>query len=179
MQMPAVSRNLVAVAVIVTGLVATGIAYFGDPGSSGEPLSSVSNDRPAAIDPVAPVDPENPGPSLNEDYSQSPDDPTNPFATGIGGNFEHKVTIRVSANGVVQVGVYYRDGKQQEQVGVDSRFSTTRSFKGSYPLSMVTVTIPRKYPGRASRATCAIAIDGHKVDSDTTRKPSSTARCVA
>ena len=140
MHMPAESRNVVAVGVIVIGLVVAGLAAFGDPRSWREPPSSVSNDKLGGIDPVEPVDPENPGPSLTEDDPESLEDPTNPFVTSIGGNFEHKVTIRVSADGVVQVGVYYRDGKQQEQVGVDSSFSTTRTFTGGYPLSMVMVT---------------------------------------
>lgn len=179
MHMPAESRNAVAVGVIVIGLVVAGLAAFGDPRSWREPPSIVSNDKLGGIDPVEPVDPENPGPSLTEDDPESLEDPTNPFVTSIGGNFEHKVTIRVSADGVVQVGVYYRDGKQQEQVGVDSNFSTTRTFTGGYPLSMVMVTIPKKYPGRATRATCTISIDGRKVDKDTTTKPRSLARCVA
>lgn len=178
MHMPVVSRNVVAIAMIVTGLVATGTAYVGDPGSSGEPRSRASNDRPTVIDPVAPVDREQREMSSSEEGSGSTESTQNPFVTSIGGNFEHTVKVRVSTNGGVRISVYYRDGKSTEQLASNTDYSTTRTFKGGYPLSMVVVEIPRKVPGRATRATCSITVDGHKVDSDTTTKPRSGARCV-
>lgn len=178
MQISAVSRNAVAVAVTVIGLVAIGLAFFGSPGLSGEPDTRSFSHKPAAIEPVKPVDTEDLGPSSEEADTKPSEDFTNPFSTSIGGNFAHKVAIEVSADGVVQVAVNYRDGKQQEQLAVNSTFSTKRTVRGGYPLSMVTVTIPRKYPGRATRATCTISVDGRKVDSDTIKRVRSVARCV-
>ena len=158
-------RQAIALVVVVAGVVAIGLALFAGSGSDG---ATPDSSRPQAIDPVEPIDPDD----ADADDPQELKDTLNPlspladpFATSYGGNFTHKVTVRVSADSALRFGVRFRDGYETDKI-VQGGATITRTVKGGYPLAQVGM---RTAPN-STRGSCSITIDGVKVSSYSTNK---------
>jgi hypothetical protein len=175
LRMPDLSgRTLMAIVVVMAGIVAMLVALLSS-------ASSPTSDNPrqsgkqSAIEPVVPIDPEDAG--QRPDTKEKRIDPKDPFATGFGKSARREVTIRVTGNGTVYVATFYRDKEEPSRRRVSGAYSTTRTFKGKFPMASVVARLPGNIPGAASRATCAITIDGVEVASQTT-KDGDLAICV-
>ena len=175
MKMPAMSRrSALAVTAMVVGLAVIALALVGGSGSSGGGAAS-SKDK--AIEPVAPIDPED---KVARDLGDDDDeviDPMDPFAKSFGVKVKHKVTVRVSANGTVFVKTRYRGGKSSQRA-VTGSYSATSTIKGASPIASVAIQLPPNLPGAASSARCRIVVDGIEVADKTTTESGSVTVCV-
>jgi hypothetical protein len=170
MQIPELSRrSIIALVAVIAGIVAITLALLGGSGSSdGATGGSGTKDNNQAIDPVDPIDPNDADADNPKDLlkSANPLSPlADPFATSFGGNFKHKVTVRVSADTALRYGVRFRDGFEDDKI-VTGGATITRTVTGGFPLAQVGM---RTAPN-SSRGTCSITIDGVQVSSYTTHK---------
>jgi hypothetical protein len=177
LRMPYLSgRTLVATVVVLAGLAVIVVALLSGAG----PLTT-DEPRPRStstvIEPVAPIDPDDIQ-ELPKAKDKETVDPNGPFAESFGKSIRRTVTITVSGNGAMGVTVTYRDGKKGDQRVVTGEFTTTRTFKGRYPMAAVTVQIPEKATGGATRATCTISINGVEATRQTTTRPDAPTFCV-
>ena len=174
MKMPAMSRRTaLAATAMVVGVAVIALALLGGSGSSGGDNPASSADT--KIDPVEPINPKD-----NDARNPEDEEPINyadPFAASFGASTLREVTVHVTANGYVNVGVYYRDRHKPRKMAVRSH-SATRTFKGRFPMAAIVLQIPGNLPGGASRATCTLMIDGVEVDSKSTSKPGALKACV-
>lgn len=168
-------RTVIALVAILTGIAIIAGALFGGSGSS-DP--SPTQDRPSgAIEPLEPIDPDDPG-AVGPKGEPTPLNLNDPFfPTAFGASNRREVTVRVSGNGYVNVGLYYRDRKKPRLMVVRAH-SATRTFKGRFPMAAIAIQLPGNLPGSASRATCTIVIDGVEVDTETTTKPAELRYCT-
>lgn len=155
-------RQIIALVVVVAGLVAIGLALFGGSGSGGPKNGTQGNQ---AIDPVSPLDPRNEDAGGPDSKNNPLSDLTDPFATSFGGNFRHKITVRVSSATILRYAVRFRDGHEEDRV-VSGGTTISRTIKGGFPLVQVGV----RNAHDSSRASCSVSIDGVKVSSNTTHK---------
>jgi hypothetical protein len=161
-------------ALVVAGIVIIVVALLN--GSSSSTSVDPRLSKPGAVEPVEPINP--------EDVEKRPDtkvkkvDPTDPFAISFGKSARREVTLRVTGNGSVNVAVSYRDDKQSSKRVINRAYSTTRVFKGRYPMGMVAIQIPGKLPGSASRASCTIEIDGVEVSTRSTTEAGALVYCI-
>jgi hypothetical protein len=159
---------------VVAGIVIIVVALLN--GSSSSTSDDPRLSKPGAVEPVEPINP--------EDVEKRPDtkvkkvDPTDPFAISFGKSARREVTLRVTGNGSVNVAVSYRDDKQSSKRVINRAYSTTRVFKGRYPMGMVAIQIPGKLPGSASRASCTIEIDGVEVSTRSTTEAGALVYCI-
>ena len=181
MRMPELSvpelsrRQSIALAAVVAGLVVVALALFGGSGSDG---GSAEASRPGdLIEPVPPIDADDPDARNLEDLKNG-DNPLNsladPFGTSYGGNFEHKITIRVSSDAPLQYGVRFRDGHEFKKI-VTGGDTYTRTVKGGFPL----VQAGMYMAPNGTRGSCSITIDGVKVSSYSTTKGMHIIVCTA
>jgi hypothetical protein len=174
MRMPDLPRRTtLATVAIVIGLVVIGVAAFGGSGSSSK--SGSGSDTKGAVKPVAPIDPDDQ--DAERPKEEEPVDLTDPFASGYGAKGRHRVKIRVSGNGYVNIAVSWRDRQDPKELAARSH-SETRTVKGKYPLAFVAMQLPGNLPGGASSATCTIEIDGVQVAKVTTRKKGALKACI-
>jgi len=174
LRMPDVNRwTILAAVLVVTGIVIIVVSLISGSSTGDNPrLSS----KPSAVEPLEPIDP--------GDVEQRPDtkdktiDPTDPFAISFGKAARREVTLRVTGNGSVNVAVSYRDDKQESKRVINGAYSTTRVFKGKFPMGMVAIQIPGKLPGSASRASCTIEIDGVEVSTRSTKEAGALVYCI-
>jgi hypothetical protein len=170
-------RTLMATVVVLVGIAAVLVALL----SSVGPLNR-DEPRPRStstvIEPVAPIDPDDDIQELRKPKDQETVDPNGPFAESFGKSVRRNVTIQVSGDGSMGVSVTYRDGKESDERVVTGEFTTSRTFKGRYPMAAVTVQLPENAPGGATRGTCAIAINGVEVTKQTTTRPDAPTICV-
>lgn len=160
-------RTVIALVVVVAGIVAILLALFGGGGSDG-PAGASGPDTNQAIEPVEPLNPDDPDAKDPKDLKDSinPLSPlADPFATSYGGNFTHKVTVRVSADSALRYGVRFRDGYETDKI-VAGGATITRTVKGGFPLVQVGV---RTAPN-STRGSCRVSIDGVEVSSHSTNK---------
>lgn len=165
-------RTVLAMISTVVGLVAIGVAAFGGSGSSGGSGPGQSNTR--AIEPVAPINPDDK--DAGKPDKESPTDFADPFATSFGAKARHKVTVRVAANGAANIALHYRDRKKPRTLAPG--FEETRTITARYPLAAVSLQLPGSRPGVATVATCTIVIDGVVVSRESTRKPWVVGGCI-
>ena len=174
LRVPELSRRSAwALVVVVAGLVAIGLALFGGSGSDG---ATPDSSRPEAINPVEPIDPDDADAKEPKDLRDvvNPLSPlADPFATSYGGNFKHKVTVRVSADSALRYGVRFRDGYETDKI-VQGGATITRTVKGGFPLAQVGM---RTAPN-STRGSCSISIDGVEVSSHTTNKSLGVVVCT-
>jgi hypothetical protein len=167
-------RQAIALVVVVAGVVAIGLAMFAGSGSDGATPDSSRNNE--AIDPVEPIDPDDADADDPKDLKDSinPLSPlADPFATSFGGNFKHKVTVRVSADSALRYGVRFRDGYETDKI-VQGGATITRTVKGGFPLAQVGM---RTAPN-STRGSCSISIDGVEVSGHTTHKSLGVVVCT-
>lgn len=88
----------------------------------------------------------------------------NPFANSAGDTSMHKVTITVTSDGAVYFGYIYRNGGKGLKVA-DRTFTTSARMHGPLPMARVAVRVI----GNATYATCAVFIDGVKIESYTAK----------
>ena len=160
------SRTFIALVAIVAGVVVIAMALPGGSGSSKETATASSTGK--AIEPVKPLDPDDK--DAGKPKKDDVDDLTDPFARSFGASGRRQVTISVSGNGYVNIGVYYRDRKKPRLLAAPT-FTETRKVKGRFPLAAVVLQIQGNLQGAASRATCTIVVDGTEVSQETTTKP--------
>ena len=165
-------RTVLAMIATVLGLVAISVAAFGGSGSSSGSGPGQSNTR--AIEPVAPIDPDDK--DAGKPDKKSSVDLTDPFATSFGAKAKHKVTVRVTANGAANIAVYYRDRKKPKVLSPGSE--ETRTITARYPLAAVSLQLPGDAPGVATIATCTIVIDDVVVSQESTRKKWAVGGCI-
>lgn len=166
-------RQAIALVVAVAGLVAIGLALFAGSGSDGATPESNNNQ---AIDPVEPIDPDDADADDPKDLKDAinPLSPlADPFATSYGGNFPHKVTVRVSADSALRYGVRFRDGYETDKI-VQGGATITRTITGGFPLAQVGM---RTAPN-SRRGSCSISIDGVEVSGHTTNKSLGVVVCT-
>ena len=180
LRMPYLSRRtLMASVVVLAGIAAMMVALLGGVGplNQDEPRPKSTS---TVIEPVAPIDPDDIQelPEPKKEDEEEPIDPDGPFAESFGKSARRNVTINVTGNGTMGVTVTYRVGKKDDQRVVTREFTTTRTFKGRYPMAAVLVQIPKPGLGGATRATCAISIDGVEVTRQTTTRPNAPTYCV-
>ena len=174
MQPPDLSRRtIIAVVAIVAGVVVIAMTLLGGSGSSKETTTASSPGR--AIEPVKPLDPDDK--EAGKPKKDDVDDLTDPFARSFGASGRRQVTVSVSGNGYVYIGVHYRDRKKPRAVAAPA-FTETRNVKGKFPLAAVSIQIPGNGQGVASRATCTIVIDGIEVSRESTSKPWAFKACI-
>jgi len=161
--------TLVALVVVVAGALAMTVALLSGSGSPNGGASG-QNGENRAIEPVAPINPSDAEATQPADVGGKPLDVTNPFAVSFGAAGRRTVTVRVSGDGAVNVGVYYRDKKEPTQRLVTGSFSKTRTFEGRFPMVAVAIQVPGNVPGTATRATCTIEIDGIEVVTKSTKR---------
>lgn len=169
MRMPDLSRRQVmAIVAIIAGLVAITLALIGGSGSSG----SGGPDRSRSIDPVAPLDPndKNPGKFTGEDPLAGAGDP---FSSSFGAKGPRKITVRVSGNGPLGVGIRYRGGHKTVRV-VSRAYSVTRTVKGGSPSAIVGIRLGP----HTNHGSCSILVDGVKVASRSIGDPFGVTTCV-
>ena len=174
-------RTLMATVVVLVGIVAILVAALS---SSSSPNADNPRQRnnPTAVEPVPPINPEDVDPEPAA--SGKPVNPNDPFAVSFGRSSRRDVTVRVTANGMVNMSVSYRNKKKPSQRVVNGSYSDTRTFKSRYPMASVVLQIPGspksdvRLPGTATRATCTITIDGVQVTKQTTTKPGGLTFCV-
>ncbi len=167
--------TLLAAVLVTTGIVIIVVSLLSS-------SSSPNSDNPAqrsnqsAVEPVPPINPEDvdPQPAATD----KPVNPTDPFAISFGKSARREVTLRVRGNGSVNVAVSYRDDKQSSKRVINRAYSTTRVFKGRYPMGMVAIQIPGNLPGSASRASCTIEIDGVEVSKRSTTEAGALVYCI-
>ena len=174
-------RTLMATVVVMVGIVAILVAALS---SSSSPNANSPGQRSnqGAVEPVPPINPEDldPQPAATE----SPVNPTDPFAVSFGKSARRDVTVKVNANGAVNMSLSYRDKKKPTKRVVNGAFSETRTFKSRYPMASLVLQIPGspktsvRLPGTATRATCVISIDGVQVAKQTTTKPGGLVFCI-
>ncbi|MGH3474766.1 MAG: hypothetical protein ACRDOT_07635, partial [Aeromicrobium sp.] len=153
--------------VVTAGVVAMLVALFSSSSSPNSDNPRQSSNR--AVEPVAPIDPQDPDANPPAKDVGKALDLTNPFASSFGKAGRREVTVRITSNGAVNVGIYYRDKKRSTRQ-VTGAYSVTRTVEGRYPLAAVALQLPGNLPGTASRATCTIIIDGIKVTTRTAKK---------
>jgi hypothetical protein len=168
-------RTVIALVVMTVGVAVIAVALLG--GSGGSNGAKKGQSGRSAIEPVKPIDPNDKDAKIPRDDDKAID-LDDPFATSFGASGRRKVTVRVSADGYVGVWVYYRDRKKPQQMAVRTH-SATRTVKGRFPMAAVAMQIPGNLPGRASRATCTIIIDGVEVATVSTSKPWAIRACLA
>ena len=164
MHVPELSRRTtIALVAMIAGVVAITLALLSGTNSDG-----AGPDRTRSIDPVEPLDPSDAdAQDLKDDKKTDPlADLDDPFALGFGGNFKHKVVVRVTANGPGRVGVRYRDRPEWSKKTFTGSYSTSRTTKSRFPIVQAALQI---YPP-ASTGTCTVIIDGTQVSSYTTNK---------
>ncbi|MGH3474520.1 MAG: hypothetical protein ACRDOT_06355 [Aeromicrobium sp.] len=171
-----------AIVIVGAGVVAMLVALLSSSGSPTSDNPRQSGNRSKAIEPVAPIDP--------EDIDQvpaakdKPVDPADPFAISFGKSARRDVTVRVTSNGLVNMSESYRNEKKPSKRVVNGSYTETRTFKSRYPMASVILQIPGspktsvRLPGTASRATCTITIDGVEVAKQTTTKPGGLVFCI-
>ena len=122
LRVPDLSRKqVIALVVVLAGLVGITLALLSGSGSSDGATGSAGNkDTNLAIDPVEPIDPndadaDNPADLVKTANPLSP--LADPFASSYGGDFKHKVTVRVSADSALRYGVRFRDGFEDDNMG--------------------------------------------------------------
>jgi hypothetical protein len=174
--MPDVNRwTILAMVLVAAGVVIIVVALLNGSSSSTSDDPRLSS-KPSGVEPVEPINP--------EDVDKRPDtkvkkvDPTDPFAISFGKSARREVTLRVRGNGSVNVAVSYRDDKQSSKRVINRAYSTTRVFKGRYPMGMVAIQIPGNLPGSASRASCTIEIDGVEVSKRSTTEAGALVYCI-
>ena len=167
-------RTVIPFVVIIVGIAVIAVALIG---GSGSPGARSTNESSGAIKPVEPIDPDDRDASgpRDEPTPLSMDDPF--FPTAFGAKERRTVTVRVSGNGYVNVGLYYRDRKKPQLMVVRGH-SATRTFKSRFPMAAIAIQLPPNLPGGASRGTCTIVIDGVEVDTETTNKPGELVYCT-
>lgn len=138
--------------------------------------ASDAAERSRPVEPVAPINPadKNTQNLGNLGSAERYINPADPFASSYGGNFKHTVSVRISANGPVNLRVRYRDGKDVSTVAVGGGYSDTRTFKGGLPLVAVAIQI---IPS-ATRGTCSVEVDGVEVAKNVGTKPGFLTYCV-
>ena len=177
LRMPDLSgRTLMAIVVVMAGIVAMLVALLSSSSSPTSDNPRQSSNRSKAIEPVAPINPEDVEPRPAS--TGKPVNPTDPFAISFGKSARRDVTVRVTGNGFVNMSESYRNDKKGSQRVVNGSYSATRTFKSRYPMATVAVQIPAQLPGSASRATCTIAIDGIEVAKQTIDRPGYLVFCV-
>lgn len=162
---------VLGVIAIIVGLSLIGVTLVYGSGASNGGSGSGGN---RSIEPVEAIDP------ADKDDAQLRDDEidfTDPFATSFGAKAKHQVTIRVAANGVANIAVYYRDRKKPKVLAPGS--VDTRTITARYPLAAVTIQLPGDKPHVATVATCTIEIDGVVASRKSTRKPWVVRGCIA
>ena len=168
-------RTLIPLVVIIAGIAVIAVALFSGSGSPG--TRSTDESSGGAIKPVEPIDPD------DRDATGPRDEPTplrmdDPFfPTAFGARERRTVTVQVSGNGYVNVGLYYRDRKKPQLMVVRGH-SATRTFKSRFPMAAIAIQLPGNLPGGASRGACKIVIDGVDVDTETTTKPGELVYCT-
>jgi hypothetical protein len=167
-------RTLMALVVVMAGIVAMLVALLS--GSSSPNSDNPAQSNRKAVEPVAPLDPDDVVQNPSQDIGKALD-LTDPFATSYGKAGRREVTVRISGNGAVNVGLYYRDKKRSTRQ-VQGSYSVTRTVEGRYPLAAVVIQLPGKLPGAASRATCTIVIDGIKVTTQTAKQAGALTICT-
>lgn len=161
-------RQAIALAAVVAGLVVIALALFAGSDSSDGATNGSGSDTNQVIEPVEPINPDDPDARTPEDLKDSvnPLSPlADPFATSFGGNFKHKITVRLSSDSILKYGIRFRDGFEAEKI-VNGGATFTRTVRGGYPLVQVGMRIGPKN----AYGTCSVTIDGVKVSSHTIRK---------
>jgi len=159
-----------ALVVVMAGIVAMLVALLS--GSSSPNSSSAASSKDEAIEPLAPINPEDEEKTIDNDETV----PVDPLGGSFGTSGQRKVTISVSANGYVGIQLYYRDRKKPRTMTVGD-FKETRAVKGRFPLAAVVMQVPGSFHGAASRATCRIVIDGTEVSQESATKPWEVKAC--
>ncbi|MGI9085522.1 MAG: hypothetical protein ACR2FE_09565 [Aeromicrobium sp.] len=186
LRMPVLPRWAVVVLVVVIALIVTfTLNALKESGSLDETAASSdgttgSPSRDQVIDPLAPIDPDDKGSGelgKLKDGREKTVDLSDPFATGFGTSGRRKVTVRVSADGVANVGVSYRDGKRTQRAVIRT-YTATRTVKGRFPMAALAIQLPGNLPGSANRATCTIVVDGVEVARKSTTEPGAVTVCV-
>jgi hypothetical protein len=174
MRMPNLSRRTaLATLAIVVGLVVIGVAAFGGSGSSSKGGSA--SDTKGAVKAVPPIDPDDQ--DAEQPKKAEAVDLTDPFASGYGAKGRHRVKIRVTGNGYVNIAVSWRDRQDRKEFAARAH-SETRTVRGKFPLAFVAIQLPGNLPGGASSATCTIEIDGVQVAKETSRKKGALKACI-
>lgn len=149
-------------------------SFDGTAASSSERAASDA-ERGSVIDPVEPLDPDDA--DARSAGSEPLPDRTNLFGTSYGASGPRKVTVRVTANGFVNIGVYYRD-REDPELMVAQGFSATRTVKGRSPRAAIVMQLRADLPGSATRATCTIFVDDIEVTRTSTSEPGLIKSCI-
>ena len=158
-----------ALVVVMAGIVAMLVALLS---GSSSPNSSAASSKDKAIEPLAPINPEDEDKTIENDETV----PIDPLGGSFGTSGRRKVTVSVSADGYVGIQVYYRDRKKPQTLTVGN-FKETRTVRGRFPLAAVVMQVPGDFHGAASRATCRIVIDGTEVSQESATKPWQVKAC--
>ena len=173
--------TLLAAVLVTTGIVIIVVSLLSSSSSPNSDNPAQRNNQ-SAVEPVPPINPEDvdPQPAATD----KPVNPTDPFAISFGKSARREVTVRVNADGLVNMSESYRDRKKPSQRVVNGSYSNTRTFKSRYPMASIVLQIPgspktkARLPGAATRATCSITIDGVQVAKQTTTKPGGLTFCI-
>jgi hypothetical protein len=162
-------RSTIALGAVVAGIVVILLALFGGSDSSdGATGDGGSGTKAGSIEPVEPINPDDPDARTPEDLKDGVNPLkrlADPFASSYGGNFRHKVTVRLSADAALQYGVRFRDGYEAEKI-VSGGATITRTVKGGFPL----VQVGMRTAPNSKRGSCSVSIDGVEVSSNATNK---------
>ena len=178
MKIPTMSRRTAfAATTMVIGLAVIALALVGGSNSPGGNTAASSADR--KIDPVGPINPDD-NDARKLGGEEDGIDSITPFADSFGTSGRRKVTVSVSGNGYVSIGLHFRDRKKP-RVFAARTFTVTRTVKGRFPLAAVVLQLPDKknITGAATRATCRIVIDGTEVSKESLTQRSKLKACVA
>ncbi len=154
---------LIALVLVIAGILAMTVALLS---GSSSPSGDAASSKDKAIGPLAPIDPEDEGKTIDGDEIA----PIDPFAGSFGTSGRRKVTVSVSGNGYVGIKLYYRDRKKPRTLTA-SNFSETRTVEGRFPLAAIVIQVPGTFHGAASRATCRIVVSGTEVSQESATKP--------
>jgi hypothetical protein len=154
--------TLVAAVLVMVGAVAIVVALLSGSSSSDEanPVPS----RTQAIDPVAPLDPDDvgaPDPNAADPLANRKD----PFAFSYGSRARHEVTVRVTSDGPARVGINFRKGRDQLK-NFSGSYSVTRTITSRFPVVQVAMQVVPP----SSAGSCTVTIDGVRVSRNTVNK---------
>jgi hypothetical protein len=167
--------------VVVAGVVAILVAVLSSSSSPNSDNPRQSSNQ-SAVKPVPPINPEDV--EQRPATEDKPVNPADPFAISFGKSTRRDVTVKVTANGTVNMSLSYRDKRKPTERVVNGAFSQTRTFKSKYPMASLFLQIPgspkitARLPGTATRATCTITIDGVQIAQQTTSRPGRLTFCI-
>ncbi len=169
-------RQMIAVGAAVAGIVVILLALFAGSETDGPDESDGSNGQAKSINPVEPINPDDPDARTPEDLKEGANPLTrlaDPFATSYGGNFRHKVTVRVSADSALRYAIRFRDGYEADKI-VAGGATITRTVRGGFPL----VQVGMRTAPNSKRGSCSVTIDGVQVSGNSTNKSLGVVVCT-